>query len=96
MANKRKQKIWVLIHCEYSKINKEVFIDEAVFYVFSSLRMVERYIRSGTVEPFSWWKAQQFIVNEVSETETVRYYNYKGKSVSAPPFSQARRRMKED
>src|ERR1700722_3274101 len=94
MNRQIKHKIWVLIHSEFKAVGDETVVDEAVFYVFSSLRMAERFIRSIRVESFSWWTVQQFDVDEVNENEVVCHYNYKGKPVTSPPFKQALRNFK--
>ena len=38
---------------------------------------------------YSWWKVQQFGVNENNDEGQVFYYNHKGTPIKSPPFKKA-------
>src|SRR5436305_546467 len=83
-----KTKVWVVIHCEYFQFHDctSPTVDEMAFHVSSTLSKAERYMRGCNMSSYSWWKVQQFGVNENNDEGQVHYYTHKGLPIESPPF----------
>jgi len=92
MKKRRKQPVWVVVHCEFMGLATAPHIDEMPFHVSSTLHRVERYLKSCYVAPYSWWKVQQYLLDgdpEDDERWTILYYTHTGRAVRSPPTKRA-------
>ena len=85
-------KAWVIIHCELWVKEPNVFIDEMVFHVASSLEKAEKYLKDIFIENTSWWKVIEMEVDRdesFSEDGLFYFYGNRGKKLKKMPYKRA-------
>jgi hypothetical protein len=100
MPSRRKKTVWVVMHYEFTKLAREVFVDSVQFHVSSSRRRAEKYIRERWVCPYSWWQVHPHVVDDDewlhNEGDEVYYYSHRGRPLRSPPFRQALKAYKRE
>jgi hypothetical protein len=92
MKTTKGRRVWVVIHCEYmqsGRTYKKVHVDEMVFHVASSQSLAEKYVKGQGVDPFSWWKIQEFDMDQEDGEGAEYYFTHRGKPVKSPPHKSA-------
>jgi hypothetical protein len=84
-------RVGVVIHCEYFQTPdiSAPYVDESTFHVASTLPKAIRYIRGCIMSDYSWWKVQQYGLNENNDEGEKRYFTHKGATVALPPYKRA-------
>lgn len=62
-----------------------------VFHVASSLKQVEKYVRDHHVMPYSWWKVECRVLDELSDKPETHYFDYRGQPRKSAPHASALR-----
>ena len=90
MRQPKRKSVFAIVHCEYGGSLPHPYVDEALFHVASSLSAAEKYIKIHFVDPFSWWKIEEFRIDEANdEPLSTTVYTHTGRQVTRPPFKYA-------
>lgn len=90
MKKLRKRTVWVVVHCENFETTGEPCVYEMVLFVCSSRRLAECRIHKTGVAAYSWWKVQQFTLNDWNGEGPVSYYTHTGRPAKRPPYTRAK------
>ena len=90
MRHPKRKSIFAVVHCEFGGSLPHPYVDEALFHVASSLSAAEKYIKIHFVDPFSWWRIQEFRIDDPNDEQlSSTVYTHTGRQVRRPPFKYA-------
>mgnify|MGYP007120766191 FL=1 len=81
-------KIFHVLHHEifYTGGIVEYRADEMLFHTCSTLKNAIKYIKTSSVEPWSWWEIQEHRVDHQDWPSHFAYYDYRGRKIDSPPY----------